>query len=262
MEHGLKFSDNDLIKYLDGDLSAERAAAIEARIEEDRDLEARLLAFEVGQAAPLQAAFAGVPNKARLDDLAAELPQMPRTTQAAPQVAARGMRIWGVSGLAAAASFAVAAFLFVDQGQSDGLRWQEQVAIYQALYVTDTLAPIVPTDEVLVTQLTDSSRALGRDLPLGVVGELDGVPLLRTQVLAVEGTPLIQMAYLTDDGVPVALCVTQRTNGSNVSDGVVNETLSGLQSVQWSDGDFSYMIVGDLDTTRLARMADQIRQTL
>lgn len=259
MMNVVKFTDQELVSYLSGTLAAERAAALEAQIETDPELEARLLSFDRAQAAPLRDAFADIAPADRIDQLAADLPGMHNVT---PATAPRRFGVWGISGLAAAASFAVAALLFTDQGTPDALRWQEQVAIYQALYVTETLTPIRATAEALSTQLRTSETQLGRDLPLEVVGDLDGVPLLRAQVLGLEGAPLIQMAYLTEAGVPVAFCITERMGDLSSDQGVVNEPLSGLQSVQWSDGTFSYMIVGDLAPDRLARMAEQMRQTL
>jgi len=45
-------------------------------------------------------------------------------------------------------------------------------------------------------------------------------------------------------------------------DGVVSETLAGLPSVHWSDGSYSYMIVGDIDPDRLLKMANDVQTVL
>ena len=138
--------------------------------------------------------------------------------------------------------------------------WQDQVAVYQTLYVTDTLALTDADDEELTAQLARSERAVGRALPLDVVGELEGMKLLRAQVLGFEGAPLIQMAYLSDDGVPVALCAIRLT--TSVTDQPTFETLSGLPVVHWSDGSFGYMIVGDIERSLLMEMAETVLQSL
>lgn len=119
------------------------------------------------------------------------------------------------------------------------------MAVYQTLYVSETLASTVSNDEELAAQLAKSEQAIGREQPLDVVGDLEGMKLLWAQVLGFEGTPLIQMAYLSDKGVPVALCATRLTTPVNHQPSF--EALSGLPVVHWSDGRYGYMIAGDID---------------
>lgn len=245
-------SDKQLQNYLAGTASPEEAAEIEARIAEDAELEARLFALDFAQAKPLRDAFEAAGNPDTLQAL--ELQVTGNSADKAPQIAFGRIK-W----VAAAACIGVALVINSLLGQSKP-RWQDQVAAYQALYVEQTLAPIAVDDATLTDQLKRGEQALGRSLPLDVVGTLDEIPLLRAQILGFEDSPLIQMAYLTERGVPVALCAI-RLEGTPSAE-VIYETLSGLPTASWSDGEFSYMIVGNIENEQLAKMAQSLRSTL
>ena len=251
----MMFSDEQLQAYLAGTLPSDHAAELEAAIETDTALEARLFDLDYARAAPLRDAFAYVPDTAGLKDLETlVLNANAGAKTVIPQAS------WKWSAVAAAVAFAVGAFLFAGQTGKVEASWQNQVAVYQALYVTETLGSIVANDKELTAQLASSEQAVGRTLPLEVVGNLEGMKLLRAQVLGFEGAPLIQMAYLSDDGVPVALCAIRLT--TPVTDQPTFETLSGLPVVHWSDGSFGYMIVGDIERSLLMEMAETVLQSL
>jgi hypothetical protein len=65
--------------------------------------------------------------------------------------------------------------LFAGQASQAKRSWQNQVAVCQTLYVSETLAPTVLNDEELVAQLAKSEQAIGRELPLDIVGDLEGM---------------------------------------------------------------------------------------
>ncbi|SLN53967.1 anti-sigma factor [Pseudooctadecabacter jejudonensis] len=250
----MTFSDTELKLYLSGALAEDRVPELEDALAVDDALEARLLTLDLEAASDLREAFAHVP-------LAENVQTLTQLTQSAAKIDApvRGkLRQWGVPALAAAASFALAVVVTGQSPEPVALDWKDAVAIYQSLYTEDTLANLQVDSAALDQQLSLSAQALGRDLPRDAVGDLDGLPLLRAQILGIDDAPLIQMAYLTEDGQPVAFCMTE---GGDAAD-VVAQTLSGLPTVHWSDGRFSYMIVGDVPADRLSRMADQVRQTL
>jgi len=244
-----------LQSYLAGTLSPADAERLELEIANDVALEARLFALDYTRAAPLRGAFENVPDSAGLQNLEALVLNKTSETQTGIPKAS-----WKWSALAAAVAFGVGAFLFAGQTPMAKPNWQNQVAVYQTLYVTDTLALTVADDEELTAQLARSARAVGRELPLDVVRELEGMKLLRAQILGFESAPLIQMAYLSDDGVPVALCAIRLATPA--TDQPTFETLSGLPAVHWSDGSFGYMIVGDIERGLLMEMADTISASL
>lgn len=251
----MMFSEEQLQDYLAGALPPETATKLEEEISTDTEVESRLFALDYKRAAPLRDAFEQIPDAAALQDLSA----LVLNTNVDAKIAVP-QSTWKWPAVAAAVAFAAGAFLFAGQTSEAGPSWQDQVAVYQTLYVTETLASTVPADEDLIAQLVKSERAIGRTLPLDVVGELDGMKLLRAQVLGFDGAPLIQMAYLSDSGVPVALCAIRLA--ASATDRPTFETLSGLPSVHWSDGSFGYMIVGDIEHSVLMEIADKVSVSL
>ncbi len=246
----MTFTDEQLTAYLDGRLDADLAQILEEQIGEDPDLEMRLLAFERSRSAGLRDAMQALPGSSHLTSIEASIVQPPKGST--------GFGLTAVAaGFAAACAFALGAVLFGGDTAAVPDRWQEQVAVYQALYVTDTLNNVGNAPNDIEEQLTRSGEVLGRDLPIEAVGDLDGLPLLRAQVLGFNGSPLIQMAYLTPEGVPVALCAVKLAGAETLSP--KSESFYGLESVHWSDGTFSYMIVGDVAPERLSRMAQSLQ---
>lgn len=243
----MTFTDAELLDYLSGKLGADKSAALEQALATDETLETRLLTFERRGAADLRDAVQALPIADRVQAIADSLP-----VQTEPSFSRS--RWPGAIAAGIAAVVMAGAFFFAGQDQTP-VRWQEQVAIYQALYVTETLAVVEPSPAEIDAQLKRSATALGRPLQIEAVGQLDGLSLLRSQILGFEGKPLIQMAYLSEEGVPVALCIVHL---GEETEGIVPEALAGLQSVHWSDGTYSYMIVGDIAQDRLMTMARDV----
>lgn len=251
----MTFTDTQLQDYLAGRLDADLASALEESIASDLVLEERLLKFERAGSAVMREALHSIPIGDRLEPIRDAMPK-PETSVVAMPTRSR----WpGAIGAAVAAAVVAGVVMFNGGTVNASDRWQEQVAIYQALYVTDTLAAVQANPGDVAGQLARSGAVLGRALSMDAVGDLDGLPLLRAQVLGFEDHPLIQMAYLTDEGVPVALCAIRL---GVETDGVTSETLAGLPSVHWSDGTFSYMIVGDIAPARLLKMANDVQGVL
>lgn len=252
------YSDAQLQDYLAGTLDIEIADALEEQIAIDPALESRLLALEHTQAGALRAVFDAVPTPERLQDLEHHV----LAAKPAKPAPVRAQAPWQWASVAAVVAFAVGAYSFSAPPveEKPAWRWQDQVASYQALYVTETLEAVSASDDQIANQLSKSEAALGRDLPLNAVGDLDGMKLLRAQILGYKDAPLVQMAYLTVDGKPVALCAI-RPKAAVVKD-FAFETLSGLPTIHWSDGEFNYMIVGDIDNERLMKMAQNVSTSL
>lgn len=249
----MMLSDKQLQDYLAGTGPLEEALIIEAGVMTDAELEARLFALDFSNAKPLREAFDLAVSPETLQALEKRIPD----TQTKSTLAVVFDKIkWGA---AAAALVAIGFGLSNLKGQPEP-RWRDQVASYHALYVAQTLASITLNDAQLAEQLSQGEQALGRSLPVDVVGSLGDSPLLRTQVLGFKDTPLVQMAYLTNSGVPVALCAIP--SKAEPSTEILYETLSGLPTASWSDGAYSYMIVGDIDDNRLTAMAQNMRDTL
>ncbi len=240
------YDDAELGAYLAGEMSPEEAAQLEAALEHDADLEARLLSFEA-LAAPLQSVFETLPDAARLPDM--------EDLATGPKPAPRQWLPFGLVAGVAGLIGVVVASLFAPERD---LTWQEQVAVYQALYVKETVAPVSPTPVSLNAEFDRASEALGVTLSPEDYAALPGLTLKRSQVLGFEGAPLIQIAFASETGAPIAFCIL-RTD--ETEDAVVTQ-LSGLPTVHWSQGGFGYMLIGDLPTSDLKALAQQLGATL
>ena len=240
-----RFEDNQLRAYLTGELPAADAARLEAALAEDDGLEARLLALEP-LATPLGDVFKTLPDSARLPDVAA--------VASKPSLIGRVLPYGLVAGIAGLIGVGLAGF----NQPADALTWQEQVAVYQALYVAETVAPLAPTPEGLAAEFERASNILGRELVPAEYDDLPGLTLKRAQVLGFEGQPLIQIAFASETSAPIAFCILR----SGEDAGAVQTELSGLPTVHWSEGGFGYMLIGDLSEGALRALASELGATL
>lgn len=227
------FSDDQLRDYLAGQLEASEADAIEAHLASSPALEERLLALEPFTDG-VRSAFADVPDADRLSQL------VPSGT---PRRRAR----WGW-GLALAASLAgVIGFgLGNMSGSEPTLDWRAQIAIYQSLYVPDTIAMLNPTDADLRRQFATGSKKLGIDIAPEALRGLDSLSLKRAQILDAEQRPIVQIVLAADDGEPLAFCIARLGEGTEPTD-IIYEQMAGVPTAHWVDDGYGFMIVGRVD---------------
>ena len=245
----MSYSDKQLKAYLDGSLEPEIVDAIDQQLSADPELEKRLLALE-----PLRpvigAAFETVPNAARLAAL--DIP-------APAQSSAPTRRFFLAGGIAAASGAAGFGIAALSTPPAAPLGWQEQVAIYQALYGPETVEHIDPTPEALDAQFARASAALGRDMQAADVAGLDGLTLRRAQILNFEGRPLVQIVFSAESGEPVAFCILMLAQSKTKAPQF--RTLSGLQTSHWMNGDYGYMVLGDVDVALLDDVTGKLSAT-
>ena len=241
------YSDQQLKAYLDGSSSEEEVAAIVGAISRSPELEQRLLALE--PLSPLaREAFAAVPADERLRGL---LP--PETKQKSPR---RVAQFSLVACLAGAIGFALAALM----APSTDLGWREQIAVYQALYVRDTIASIAPLDADLNLQFVRGSDVLGREVRPDMVRALDGLDLRRAQVLQSEQQKILQIVFAGPEGEPFAFCIVA-LDGRPQSSDLEFEELAGVPTAHWIEGDFGYMLVGRVAPQLMRDAAQTLRAT-
>lgn len=239
----MEYSDDDLAMYLAGDMPAEDAARLEALLETDGDLERRMMALEP-LAAPLQSVFQPLPDAARL----------PEALPPARPVQRRFVSFGLVAAAACCLGVGLAALMLPDRD----LTWQEQVAIYQKLYVEETVATLTPTPDLLRAQFDRASSELGLPLDPETYADLPGLTLKRAQILGLDGNPLIQVAFAADTGAPIAFCITRENSDA----AAVMTELSGLPTVHWSENGFGYMLIGELPRDQLAALARSLGAAL
>lgn len=283
--------DEDLVAYLDGELSLAERQVIDQALSESADLRARLETLRQGDR-PFREAFDTLLEQAPMDRLLAALPSpgpsasVIATSTAPPPRPANDRRAIGVAAmllLTLGIGFAVGFGTSSDRAQTreaallaelDEIEaeleeaeelasarpapaakgWRQAVADYQVLFTTESLTPDQGGDDALAL----ASARVG--LPLDpATRAAAGLQFRRAQLLAFNGKPLVQLAYLGEDGVPVAFCII----ASNKPEADTQyEVRNGLGIVHWIIGGFGLMVIGDLPEDRLNRIAADLRQSI
>lgn len=248
------FSDQDLRTYLAGEAEDAAASRIEAALGSDPDLERRLMALDA-VAEPVRAAFVTLPDPARLTGLDAAI-----SASGACAAGDGGATPWRriAAGVAVGLALGAGGALLGTGGAEPSRDWRGMVAVYQALYTEETIAPITVDRAALETQLAQAEAALGSPIPRAALGAPDGLTLLRAQVLGLDGRAIVQIVYRDAAGAPIALCLTRNRDGdgaSTLSSGV----REGLASAAWSDESHAFILIGGEDVARIHGLAATVR---
>ena len=240
------FTDLDLSCYLDGEAAPDLVSALTAALKTDPALQARLETLRAAQS-PFDAAFEAALKLA---------PEMPALPPAQPRAANSNWKI----ALASAAVGAIAAFglTWATAPAPQKSRWIDDVALYQSLYVAETLAGINIAPAQSQAQLDHVSRSLGFDLTN--LPQVAGLTLKRVQQLAYNGKPLAQITYVNAVGNPVALCIF-RTNGENTP-AIKSQLLRGQSAFTWTEDGYGLLLIGPMDDPGLADAAKTFQRAL
>ncbi len=245
----MKFSDETLKAYLEGNLDEAKATAIEEAVEIDPELEQRLMALDPF-APVVQAVFERVPAEAPHVDL-------PDHAAVAPvQPAAGPWRLLAVA--ASVAVIAVSATFWATRPAPMG--WAEQAAIYQSLYAPDTIAGLDNSPQALEKQFAVAEEQLGRSLNRDALEALPGMELKRAQVLSFKGKPLVQVVFADEQGQPFAFCVIRQGDGAPNKE-LKQAVLSGLATATWARDGYGYMLIGSSEQTDLGGQLDILTTT-
>lgn len=233
----MQITDADLTGYIDGELPADQMVAMHEALANDPDASARL--------ETLKAATLGLSKNA--DALLTMAPKMPEL----PAMAPTRQPTFGIIGTAAAACVMATAFILTRPADQD---WMTEVARYQALYVTETLANAPEQPPEVIATISDR---IGR--PLIAATTVEGLDYRRSQLLGVDGNDLVQMAFLDANGAPFALCLIRGTGDTDPLD---ITTRAGLASASWSDGQHAYILIGGTDLTTVETLAKSFQAAL
>lgn len=232
----MTFSDETLLAYLNGALDEEQSRALEAAVEEDVDLEQRLMSLDP---------FAPVVQQV-FEKLPAETPQIDLPPPASPSRAGGFLRLVAV---AAGTAIAAVGLTFWATRPAE-LGWAQQAALYQSLYVPETIAPLDNSGTSLDMQFEMAEAKLGRSLNRETLEALPGLELKRAQILSFKGKPLIQVVFADEQGQPFAFCVIRQ--GPAAPDKEVRQAvLSGLSTATWAQDGYGYMLLGNSPQTDL-----------
>ncbi len=228
-----------LLKFVDGQLSGNELARIEALIKVDpiaadivQQLEQSKLPFREAFEPLLENIVMGDElNNLCLEKSSRERKWLPKLATLAATL------LFGV--------FLGSALLSVLKENHDD--WMVQVADYQLLYVRNTVRHTqLNSDEI--TQLNERlNLALGAEI---IIPDLSAQELTfkRGQILSVNGQPLIQLVYLPRQGDPVALCITRNLKPATE---IQTRHVRGMTLAHWSNSDQEFVMVGKLDSAQL-----------
>lgn len=254
-------SDEDLTAFIDGALTAEERARIEAIVKEDESVAERL-DFLARASLPFEQAFAPLLSEAPREKLQAMLAAIPAhenaRSVAAPAPTTR-RRFLGALAASLVAGIAIdRAVIGIGKGFSakdENSEWRAVVADYISLYTAETLAGPVPGRQDQAAQLASFDEKLGLSLSPEAVS-LPGVDFKRALLLQYDGKALAQIAYLDPETGPMALCIVKSDAGPKAPD---LENRKGMNVVYWSNATHAFMLIGHAAADRMTAMADAVR---
>ncbi|NNU46549.1 anti-sigma factor [Rhizobium sp. WYCCWR 11279] len=257
-------SDEDLTALIDGELTPEEAARIEAIVNEDESTAERL-EFLARANLPFEQAFAPLLAEAPREKLQAMLAALPvqQSARSGPTPAfATRRRFLGALAASLAAGIAIdRAVIGIGKGFSakdENSEWRAVVADYISLYTAETLAGPVPGREDQAAQLAGLDEKLGLSLSPEAVS-LPGIDFKRALLLQYDGKALAQIAYLDPETGPMALCIVESDKGPKAPD---LEHRKGMNVVYWSNATHAFMLIGRIPADRVQELAENARSRL
>lgn len=264
-------TDEDLVAYLDGELTSDARTQMVRRLASDHDLQRRLVLLSGGHR-PFREAFAPLLDQAPQARLEAMLASLPGP-QVSPE-AVRPHRGWNSIAKAIAASLLLFLAglgagwlapprnpLLGEPASEESLldeNWRQAVAEYLTLYTAETLATIPDAPTVREQELGAVGARMGLALsPQNIA--LANIFFKRAQLLEYDGKPLGQLIYLDPENGPMALCIIV---DGKPSTGHRVEQREGLNIVYWSRGRYSFMLIGQAPSSRLQEYASALSDRL
>ncbi|MBY5374759.1 anti-sigma factor [Rhizobium leguminosarum] len=257
-------SDEDLTAFIDGELTAEEAARIEAIVNEEESTAERL-EFLARANLPFEQAFAPLLSEAPREKLAAMLAAIPAQPSAksgpTPAFASR-RRFLGALAASLVAGIAIdRAVIGIGarfSAKDENSEWRAVVADYVSLYTPESLAGPVPAREDQAAQFAGLEEKLGLSLSPEAVS-LPGVDFKRALLLQYDGKPLVQIAYLDPETGPMALCIVKSDKGPKAPD---LESRKGMNVVYWSNATHAFMLIGRIPVDRMKELGEDVRRRL
>ncbi len=236
-----------LSAYVDGELDAEAVAEVEQLLATDAHARRQVEQFRE-TAGLLRAAF----TDGFFAEGAAHLLQ-PRPARAG----------WPVALAAAAAVLACVigfggGLLWSGQEANPRVALMDEASEYHNVFIHETTHLV----EVPADQPEEIRRWLGRRLERRLdIPELSpaGLTFAGARLLVVDGRPVADLLYTRDRGAPVAICVT-RFDGA--ADDIRVDRKNGQRVAMWTDGQFAYLVVGDLDIGMARAIAERVAEQM
>lgn len=246
-----------LSAYIDGELTDQDAAELEAILVRDPEVQAELDAliaadsfaqekFEAELDAPVPFALAQQIKAAELEPLPAN--QSTAIRRPIWASIAAGLAIFFVGG--------IGGYALNDRVQPEQApAWLTQIADYHGVYEAQNRHLV----EVGADEADHIETWLGN-----TVGAQFSIPDLTSHGLTFEGgrlvvaagKPVAQLMYRTADGTVVALCLQKSDKDPKVPPTFNERSINGFDFVSWSSDGADYVVIGPQDTSELIDIAE------
>jgi anti-sigma factor RsiW len=252
--HGIsmiELTDELLVAYVDGELSAETRASVRERVAHDPVAQGKIKDME-DTAALLRAAFG--------DGIAGEDGPRDNVIPLKPSARHRTFRNHPlITGFAAAAAIVlvVGTALFMHPFQSDERAgFMADVAAYHEVYARETehLAEVPASRKDHIEEWLGSR--LARKLSIPDLSS-EGWAFEGGRLLAEDGQPIAQLLYTAPGRQPIALCITHSDQPE--SKPTEYDPGKGIRVAAWDTNGYLYIVVGALEKPELEILAEQVR---
>ncbi len=250
MKSKIKFTDEQLTAYLDGEYDYVPKDEVESALKYDADLRAQLDRLSFDRAA-CSSAFDSLLETSAVGSSHVENKSAKTKKkyfflwQSAAAVLLVGMGWFGNH------------TLLKDENFLDD--WKAYAAAYQVMYTQETLASL----DFSVSQKRESLERVKKHIPLQYslesAGTVDGLSFERAQVLAYKQSKVVQFAFLLDGITPVALCVTKHQSKVKDNDNFNLEIREGMSSATWVTGGYEFLLIGGSDDAFIQQAANQLK---
>lgn len=256
----MNVDDSLLMSYVDGELSPEQRAEIEAAIAHSDELASRAAALQAS-VLPYRAAYdrqtvPPVPESLtrRIDELVSV---SARQEHSAPRSRRRFPMQWVAAAFVAGAicsGVLTGYFSGVDPLKPGVDPWVQSVADYQVLYGRDTVANLREDKANTEQVMADIHQRDGMPVDVPDLRQA-GLKFKRVQRLNYHDRPLIQMVYLPERGDPVALCVIEENEGDAP---VRSSQVGDMKTVTWRANRLAYVLLAKTPSIDLQAVGNSI----
>ncbi len=245
-----RWSDEQIIAYLDGKLDMEQGQALHRDRQFDDELDAYIASLEIDTNE-----LANLSQEMPLDT-----PQFDFETTSAAKTSAK-TPLWKQTAIAASvlavfgAGFLTSSLL--PSNNPPPANWVQAVAEYQMLYSGETLKLLQKSDD----QTAQEVAVIGRKLDIILTRSdlnLNGLKLRRSQFLTFKNKPLVQFAYLDDNGVPISFCIIKRENKPD-QPMKARAMVAGQNAAVWSAGEFGFVVIGKAKPSVIRQYAEELK---
>lgn len=268
----MNYSDEELLEYLDSQMSVAAARRLRDAAETDTLLSERIDVMEASRL-PYSAAYREMPVPQVPETLKREVSDWSRVARSAPQGmrAQLRSRLAGVAGVAlsigAVIGYVLAPSLpqFASNEAPNSLaeptsivaaeddRWVVRVADYQSLYVAETVGHTEGGRARAEELLSDLQERSILQTAIPDLGEF-GYTFARAQQLGFEGEALVQLVYTRAGRKPLALCYMAVSSDEKGVPRLARREALGTAS--WRQNGQRFVIVADESASTLSSMVE------